>query len=410
MAAGAWGESALGLGSIFAQKHDNSESPLATTVRSAVANIRLLSQVLISTHASLETLQSTLQSDGVAATDLTGLRTAAGQAASALANANSLAPTLLQNAESLAAAANAAGLNAPQTAALGIGNTAWGLGAGASHAAHAGAQPGASSLQFSSALMSTLPTGPLNLSLGGLDGLLQSGVVGSTTSQFIPSLSGVGASAAVGTQGLAALNHYHASSGDGEEAERSGQKRRRTHTHYYCPMCPPNKDGSARDMQGRKNVRIHFHSRQTGHRDKYIKDNAAAVRGLIKPHTVPAISFADVDLCLGCRDDPVVGSHEACVDETIRNIFTAVGEAAAKGMGLAHPGAAPPNAAGAGADRGEGEGAGLSSPAPMPGGLVLPLDASLHIPGLPSLDPQQHGMGMIGLQGLGAGATGMKPA
>ena len=63
-------------------------------------------------------------------------------------------------------------------------------------------------------------------------------------------------------------------------------KRRRSHTHYVCTMCASTAavaGGPApqREMQGKRNVRIHFHSKQNDHRERFVRENPAVVEQLV---------------------------------------------------------------------------------------------------------------------------------
>jgi len=63
-------------------------------------------------------------------------------------------------------------------------------------------------------------------------------------------------------------------------------KRRRSHTHYVCTMCAsvavvPGGPAPQREMQGKRNVRIHFHSKQNDHRERFVRENPAVVEQLV---------------------------------------------------------------------------------------------------------------------------------
>lgn len=97
----------------------------------------------------------------------------------------------------------------------------------------------------------------------------------------------------------------------------AGGKRRRSHTHYVCPLCPLGPDGEPRDMQGKRNVRIHFHSKQNEHREQFVRDNRNIVEQLVAVGQVPIVIFAGVDVCLSCRGDPKLDDHSTCMADLL---------------------------------------------------------------------------------------------
>ena len=71
-------------------------------------------------------------------------------------------------------------------------------------------------------------------------------------------------------------------------------------------------------MQGKRNVRIHFHSKQNDHREQYIRENRAVVEQLVAHGQPPIVIFAGVDTCLSCRGDPKVDDLTQCLGNLIQ--------------------------------------------------------------------------------------------
>lgn len=289
----------------------------------AVQHCRTVSTVIQNATTAVQVLGSNLQSSASSASDLvkavTTVQTRLGEGAQVANALNSEIMTLLS-------AASAAGLNVEAlSTATHVTDTV-----GSVQSAQVGLNQAA--LGLTAEYAQGLTALPLSLLGPAVGETLLHGGFGAYPSTNVNltaygSPAGMPASSAGGVDDDYGSTDHHS-------------KKRRTHTHYVCPYCPPQGDGKNRDMQGRRNVRIHFHSKQTNHRDRFIKENAGSMRALVMGGGVPVIQFGGVDTCLGCREDPAISEkHSTCIPQLTAFIFSALGPQQAMALGLQAPAA-----------------------------------------------------------------------